>query len=73
MRLAGDRVDTASAVYVTCFQVGIATGSGLGALLVGIDVEVLPVVSASACAVALALTLLRRDVYAPRTTVGTRA
>ncbi|MCX6407552.1 MAG: MFS transporter [Propionibacteriales bacterium] len=73
MRLAGDRVDTASAVYVTCFQVGIATGSGLGALLVGIDVGVLPVVSASACAVALVLTLLRRDVYAVRATVGTRA
>ncbi len=73
MRLAGDRVDTASAVYVTCFQVGIAAGSGLGALLVGIDVGVLPVVSASACAVALVLTLLRRDVYAARTAVGTRA
>ncbi len=73
MRLAGEHVDTASAVYVTCFQVGIATGSGLGALLVGIDVGVLPVVSAVACAVALVLTLLRRDVYAARSTVGARA
>lgn len=66
MRLARERVDTASAVYVTCFQVGIAVGSGLGAALIGTHLALIPVVSAVACAVALVLTVARRDVYADR-------
>lgn len=65
MRLAGDRVDTASAVYVTCYQVGIAAGSATGAVLVGSGVILLPVLSAVACVIALAVTIGRRRIYAP--------
>lgn len=35
LRIAPDRQDAASSVYVTCFQIGIAAGSVLGGLLLG--------------------------------------
>lgn len=62
LRAAPDHGDTASAAYVVAFQVGIATGSALGAGMLGpLDGTGLPVVSALLAVVALALFVLRPD------------
>lgn len=56
MRLAGDDADRASAVYVTGFQIGIAGGSALGAVLLSTSAVWLPALStALATAVLLAV------------------
>ncbi|MFD8081595.1 MFS transporter [Kitasatospora sp. NPDC059722] len=60
MRLAGDDADRASSIYVTGFQIGIASGSALGAALLDGSPAWLPAVStALATAVLLAVTLRR--------------
>lgn len=70
LRLASDRLRTAaSAMAVVAFNAGIAIGAWWGALIVdGPGLTVLPVVAASAAAVALAICLLslRLDRKEPR-------
>ncbi|TDD48047.1 MFS transporter [Kribbella antibiotica] len=59
MRLAGKDADRASSVYVTGFQIGIASGSALGTGLLGHPVS-LPVVSAVLASAVLATFLVSR-------------
>ncbi|WP_128428347.1 MFS transporter [Streptomyces cyaneus] len=62
MRLAGADADRASSVYVTGFQIGIAGGSALGAMLLGQPVGLLPLVSAVLATAVLVAVLIRRPV-----------
>ncbi|MDH6588033.1 putative MFS family arabinose efflux permease [Streptomyces sp. SAI-133] len=62
MRLAGPEADRASSVYVTGFQVGIASGSALGAVLLGRSALWLPVGSTVLVALVLLVVLVRRPV-----------
>ncbi|MFD5400356.1 MFS transporter [Streptomyces griseorubiginosus] len=62
MRLAGSDADRASSVYVTGFQIGIASGSALGAALLGRSSLWLPVVSTVLVTVVLLIVLVRRPV-----------
>lgn len=56
LRVAPERGDTASAVYVVAFQVGIATGSASGAAALGsLSGAELPILSAALAVVALAI------------------
>lgn len=64
MRLAGPDADRASSVYVTGFQIGIASGSALGAALLGRSSLWLPVTSTVLVTVVLLLVLVRRPVPA---------
>ncbi|NEW45695.1 MFS transporter [Nocardia cyriacigeorgica] len=51
IRVAGAERERASAFYVTCFQIGIASGAAIGAVLLGVSIMWLPVVTLL-CAVA---------------------
>ncbi|MFG2556887.1 MFS transporter [Streptomyces sp. NPDC048581] len=62
MRLAGADADRASSVYVTGFQIGIAGGSALGAMLLGHPVGLLPLVSAVLATAVLVTVLMRRPI-----------
>ncbi|MDH6567028.1 putative MFS family arabinose efflux permease [Streptomyces sp. SAI-117] len=62
MRLAGPEADRASSVYVTGFQIGIASGSALGAVLLGRSALWLPVGSTVLVALVLLVVLVRRPV-----------
>jgi predicted MFS family arabinose efflux permease len=62
MRLAGPEADRASSVYVTGFQIGIASGSALGAALLGRSALWLPVTSTVLVALVLLVVLVRRPV-----------
>lgn len=62
MRLAGPEADRASSVYVTGFQIGIASGSALGAALLGRSVLGLPVTSTVLVALVLLVVLVRHPV-----------
>ncbi|WP_030668144.1 MFS transporter [Streptomyces cellulosae] len=64
MRLAGTDADRASSVYVTGFQIGIASGSALGAALLGRSSLWLPVTSTVLVAAVLLVVLVRRPVPA---------
>ncbi|MEU9167306.1 MFS transporter [Streptomyces sp. NPDC048420] len=64
MRLAGPEADRASSVYVTGFQIGIASGSALGAALLGRSALWLPVTSTVLVALVLLVVLVRRPVPA---------
>lgn len=69
VRRAGPQADVASAVYVVAFQIGISSGSGLGALLLtgptdGADGMPLWQVSTGGAALTLALVLIGRRVFA---------
>jgi predicted MFS family arabinose efflux permease len=62
MRLAGDEADRASSIYVTGFQIGIASGSALGAALLGGSAVWLPAVSSGLAAVVLLVVLVRSPI-----------
>ncbi|MFF7308670.1 MFS transporter [Streptomyces sp. NPDC008137] len=64
MRLAGKDADRASSVYVTGFQIGIAGGSALGAVLLGHSPLWLPVASTALVAAVLLAVLVLRPVPA---------
>ncbi|MEV7293555.1 MFS transporter [Streptomyces microflavus] len=64
MRLAAGDADRASSVYVTVFQIGIACGSGVGAILLGFSTAWLPAVSTVLALLTLAAVLLWRPVPA---------
>ncbi|WP_328379069.1 MFS transporter [Streptomyces sp. NBC_00440] len=64
MRLAARDADRASSVYVTVFQIGIACGSGSGAILLGVSTAWLPAVSTALALLTLAVVLLWRPVPA---------
>ncbi|MEU8704929.1 MFS transporter [Streptomyces sp. NPDC048565] len=69
MRLAAGGADRASAVYVTGFQVGIAGGSALGAVLLGSSTVWLPLLTTLLAVAVLVAVLVRRPVPA----VGARS
>jgi predicted MFS family arabinose efflux permease len=73
MRLAGPDADRASSVYVTGFQIGIASGSALGAGLLGRSSLWLPVTSTVLVAVVLLVVLVRRPVPAAEEPGGRHA
>ncbi|RMB57825.1 MFS transporter [Tessaracoccus antarcticus] len=60
MRIAERDADRASAVYVTGVQIGIASGSALGALILGQSFAWLPTVSAIFALLVLVLVIVRR-------------
>ncbi|MEY9947534.1 MFS transporter [Kitasatospora sp. GAS1066B] len=64
MRLAAQDADRASAIYVTGFQVGIAGGSALGAVLLGRSAAWLPLASTVLAAAVLLAVVVRRPVPA---------
>lgn len=63
IRAAPARRELASSYYVAAFQVGIASGSGLGALLVDSSRDMLPSITAAVIAVAVAAVLVFRRAY----------
>ncbi|WP_058234881.1 MFS transporter [Devriesea agamarum] len=68
MHIAEGDADRASAVYVTSVQIGIASGSALGAVIVGASFVWLPVVSATIALGVLALVLVFRPTSTARIT-----
>jgi predicted MFS family arabinose efflux permease len=69
LRVAPDHPDTASAIYVVAFQIGIGGGALAGALLVdGGQLASLPLVAAGCAAIGLVLMLASRRAF-PRQTL----
>ncbi|QIS11615.1 MFS transporter [Nocardia arthritidis] len=64
IRAAGREQDRASAVYVTCYQIGIATGSACGAVVLGISVGWLPVTTLAGTVLAFLGIVRWRHAYA---------
>ncbi|WP_069164429.1 MFS transporter [Nocardia altamirensis] len=64
IRSAKDVQERASAVYVTCFQIGIAAGSAIGAAIVGASLFWLPMVMLVVSACTLAGIMRFRHAYA---------
>ncbi|MFD5077260.1 MFS transporter [Streptomyces sp. NPDC058371] len=62
MHLAGDEADRASSIYVTGFQIGIASGSALGAALLGGSPAWLPTISTALATAVLLAVLLRSPI-----------
>ncbi|MEE1786245.1 MFS transporter [Streptomyces sp. SP17BM10] len=62
MHLAGDDADRASSIYVTGFQIGIASGSALGAALLDGSPAWLPAVSTALATAVLLAVVLRRPI-----------
>lgn len=66
MRIAENDADRASSVYVTSVQIGIATGSSLGAAILGHSFAWLPAVSALLALIVLILVITRRPTSVTR-------
>ncbi|RJO73668.1 hypothetical protein D5S18_21065 [Nocardia panacis] len=63
IRAAGRDQDRASAVYVTCYQIGIASGSACGAALLGLSLTWLPLTTLAGTLIAFLGITRSRHVY----------
>ncbi len=61
IRASAADADRASSVYVTCYQVGIASGAAIGAAILNHSISALPLVSSLLAAVALTFTASPRS------------